>query len=111
MPSPYVTTLTPLQSAKLKTALQDQSFEFTQPIHTEFQARKKGLTCTLYTSGKLVIQGKEEEMKEFIQFFLEPQVLETFQFGYEDLSLNLEARIGIDESGKGDFFGPLCIAG
>jgi ribonuclease HIII len=23
----------------------------------------------------------------------------------------LDARLGVDESGKGDFFGPLCIAG
>ena len=27
------------------------------------------------------------------------------------LSFNLTPRIGIDESGKGDFFGPLCVAG
>jgi ribonuclease HIII len=28
-----------------------------------------------------------------------------------DPTLNLQGRIGIDESGKGDFFGPLCVAG
>jgi len=44
---------------------------------------------------------------------LEPEVLKQARLGYETL-LNpdlLLPRIGVDESGKGDFFGPLCIAG
>jgi ribonuclease HIII len=44
---------------------------------------------------------------------LEPQILGEARLGYEAV-LNPELllpRLGIDESGKGDFFGPLCIAG
>src|SRR4029453_7488170 len=50
---------------------------------------------------------------DFVQFVLEPKVLEEARFGYESI-LNpelLAPRIGVDESGKGDFFGPLCTAG
>jgi ribonuclease HIII len=105
--------------------LQAQGFTLTTPQYTLFAAARKGISCTLYTSGKLVVQGKE--MGEFIEFYLEP-LLETFTFTYpqiqeskpgsksshvSDLDLDNEftPHIGIDESGKGDYFGPLCIAG
>jgi ribonuclease HIII len=44
---------------------------------------------------------------------LEPEILKEARLGYEAV-LNPELllpRLGVDESGKGDFFGPLCIAG
>ena len=44
---------------------------------------------------------------------LEPEILKQARLGYEAV-LNpdlLLPRIGVDESGKGDFFGPLCVAG
>ena len=44
---------------------------------------------------------------------LEPEILQEARLGYEAV-LNpdlLLPRLGVDESGKGDFFGPLCIAG
>jgi ribonuclease HIII len=43
---------------------------------------------------------------------MEPQVVQTVKLGYEEV-VNPEAfapHIGVDESGKGDFFGPLVIA-
>ena len=94
---------------KLKAGLIAQGFEIAQPPYTLFQGKKKGVTCTLYTSGKLLVQGKD--MDQFIQFYLEPEILNTFTYGYQALDLDLSARIGVDESGKGDFFGPLCVAG
>lgn len=88
--------------------LEDQGFEISRPPHTHFSAKKKGLSCTAYTSGKLVVQGKE--MDTFIEFYLEPEILKTFSYKHGDLELDLSARIGVDEAGKGDFFGPLCVA-
>jgi ribonuclease HIII len=64
-----------------------------------------------YESGKLVVQGKGTQ--EFVEFVLEPEVLKQAKLGYEAV-LNpelLQPRIGVDESGKGDFFGPMCVAG
>ncbi len=64
----------------------------------------------LYQSGKCVVQGKGAQ--DFVTFTLEPFVLMAAKVGYEDV-LNPEAlapHIGVDESGKGDFFGPMVIA-
>jgi len=65
----------------------------------------------LYTSGKCVVQGKGAQ--DFVTFVLEPQILQTVGLGYEDIlnPLATAPHMGVDESGKGDFFGPLAIAG
>lgn len=94
---------------KLRSDLLSQGFDLTTPPHTIFAAKKKGVSCSLYQSGKITVQGKE--MAAFLEFYLEPEILKTCSFTYADLSIDQTARIGIDESGKGDFFGPLCIAG
>jgi len=59
----------------------------------------------------VVIQGRGTE--DFVKFRLEPEILGEAKLGYEEI-LNpemFEPHFGIDESGKGDFFGPLVIAG
>lgn len=109
MSSSFITQIDLSLANTLKEGLTTQGFEISQPAYTLFQGKKKGITCTLYTSGKLMVQGKE--MQSFIQFYLEPEILKTFTFGYETAQLDLSPRIGVDESGKGDFFGPLCVAG
>ncbi|NGX30692.1 MAG: Ribonuclease HIII [Chlamydiae bacterium] len=91
---------------KLKNDLKEQDFEFSCPQYTCFQAKKKHLTVTLYTSGKLVVQGKN--MQEFIEFYLEP-LLNDFSYSYKELYTDTTPHIGSDEAGKGDFFGPLCV--
>ena len=58
---------------------------------------------------KLCVQGSKAE--DFVLFVLEPQVLGAATLGYEDV-LNPEAtapHAGSDESGKGDYFGPLVV--
>lgn len=106
--APYVVELKENQFEKLKRDLIAQGFSLKQPEHTHFQALKSGISCTLYTSGKLVVQGKNA--KEFIEFYLEPELLGQFNLGYEQMKIDFTPRIGVDEAGKGDFFGPLCIA-
>jgi ribonuclease HIII len=106
---PFTATININLAAKLLEDLKQQEFEISNPAHTFFSAKKKGVTCTFYLSGKLVVQGKE--MAQFIEFYLEPQILGTFHFTNPLVDKNMISHIGIDESGKGDFFGPLCIAG
>src|SRR5207253_1551236 len=79
--------------------------------YARFAAEKDKLNVVFYESGKLVVQGKGT--REFIEFVLEPEILKEARLGYETV-LNPELllpRLGVDESGKGDFFGPLCVAG
>lgn len=94
---------------KLKNDLIEQGFEIKQPEHTLFAAQKKGVSCTLYTSGKLTVQGKDKD--SFITYYLEPEILKNLTYSYPEIGVDMTPRIGIDEAGKGDFFGPLCIAG
>jgi ribonuclease HIII len=78
--------------------------------HTQIAASIPDCRINLYNSGKLLVQGKAAQ--EWITFTLETEILKEVVIGYEEL-LDPEAfqpHMGIDESGKGDFFGPLVIA-
>lgn len=106
--APFVAQIDLALTEKMRSDLIEQGFSISAPQYTLFQAKKVGVSCTLYTSGKLVVQGKE--MAAFIQFYLEPEILHTFEFGYPVVPEEGESHMGSDESGKGDYFGPLCIA-
>jgi len=105
----FVTNIDLALADKLRSDLLDQGFELSTPPYTIFSAKKQGVSCTLYTSGKLTVQGKQKE--EFIAFYLEPEILQDLSFTHPQSKMDLTPRIGIDEAGKGDFFGPLCVAG
>ncbi|HXG47822.1 MAG TPA: ribonuclease HIII, partial [Methylomirabilota bacterium] len=103
--------LTEEQASALQAYLQQHHFKPREVPHARFAGEKDKLNVVFYESGKLVIQGKDTQ--EFIEFVLEPEILKQARLGYEAV-LNpdlLLPRLGVDESGKGDFFGPLCIAG
>ena len=107
----YTGSLTDEQASALETALSSRGFKFRAVPYARFAGEKDKINVVFYESGKLVVQGKGTQ--EFIEFVLEPEVLKQARLGYETI-LNpdlLLPRIGVDESGKGDFFGPLCIAG
>ncbi|MBS0628019.1 MAG: ribonuclease HIII, partial [Verrucomicrobia bacterium] len=94
---------------KLIADLETQGFTLTEAPYAFFSAKKSGLSCNLYHSGKLTVQGKGKD--EFISFYLEPEILGNLSYTHPASSHDPSARIGLDEAGKGDFFGPLCIAG
>jgi len=108
----YTHPLTTEQATKLRVLLQDLGFEFAERPYTLFFAQKNKLSVAVYEKGpKILLQGKGIE--EFVQFELEPKILEEAKLGYEEVHSPemFEPHFGIDESGKGDFFGPLVIAG
>src|SRR5688572_4901370 len=107
----YTTKLSDAQAQALKEHLEAHDFEFREVPYARFSAATKDYNVTFYESGKLVVQGKGTQ--GFIEFVLEPEILKEARLGYEAV-LNpdlLLPRIGVDESGKGDFFGPMCVAG
>jgi ribonuclease HII len=65
--------------------------------HEEAKAEIDGCVVTLYKSGKLLVQGKNSEKAK-------EKILAEFK-GTSELVL------GIDETGRGENFGPLVIAG
>ena len=100
------------QVNELRGILEQENYEFKNKDYAIFSAKKDRLNITVYEKGpKVLIQGKET--KNFIQFTLEPKILGFAKLGYEEelYPEMFEPHFGIDESGKGDFFGPLVIAG
>jgi ribonuclease HIII len=103
--------LTDEQASALDAALRARNWKPREVPYARFAFESDKANVVFYESGKLVVQGKGTQ--EFIEFLLEPEILKQAKLGYETV-LNpdlLLPRIGVDESGKGDFFGPLCIAG
>jgi ribonuclease HIII len=108
----YTHALTVNQAANLRTLLAELGFEFSLKPHTLFFAQKNKLSVAVYEKGpKVLVQGKG--VQEFVQFELEPRILGEAKLGYEEVHSPrmFEPHFGIDESGKGDFFGPLVVAG
>jgi ribonuclease HIII len=104
--------LSPDQAERLRTVLQERGWKFETRPYTLYFAQKDKLTAAVYEKGpKLVLQGRGTE--EFIQFTLEPEILGEAKLGYEEVHnpAMFAPHFGVDESGKGDFFGPLVIAG
>jgi ribonuclease HIII len=100
------------QTTRLRLLLDELGFEFSPKEYTLFFAQKNRLSVAVYEKGpKVLVQGKGVE--EFVQFELEPKILGEAKLGYEEVHSPemFEPHFGVDESGKGDFFGPLVIAG
>lgn len=80
-----------------------------------WEIKHKDFTATFYNSGKFVVQGKNistlfEKLSILGIKEIENREVKVKQ---EDLAMPILPMpyIGTDESGKGDFFGPLVIAG
>jgi ribonuclease HIII len=103
--------INPAQAEKLRAILGEKGFTFREVPYTLFGAQKQKLTINAYTSGKLLVQGRGA--KEFVEFVIEPEITGEAKVGYDEVHNPemFQPHLGIDESGKGDFFGPLVIAG
>ena len=108
----YTHALTQEQVAKLRALLDELGFKFAPKEWTVFFGQKNKLSVAVYEKGpKVLVQGKGVE--EFVQFELEPKILGEAKLGYEEVHSPemFQPHFGVDESGKGDFFGPLVISG
>ena len=96
----------------MRKLLEEEGWDFEPKPYTLYYGRKGKVNVAVYEKGpKVVVQGKGTE--EFVTFRLEPEILGAAKLGYEEvLAPEMFApHFGVDESGKGDFFGPLVIAG
>lgn len=79
-----------------------------------WEIRHKDFSATFYSSSKFVIQGKDIEPllnKLSVEFSSLFTLHSSPQPDLSQLTIHHSPHIGTDESGKGDFFGPLVIAG
>lgn len=98
------------QQKRLLDLLRSGNYRSVEVPYTQAAVDAESCRVALYTSGKCVVQGKGAQ--DWVLYNMEPLVLMQAQLGYEEVH-DPEAsqpHMGIDESGKGDFFGPLVIA-
>lgn len=110
-PASFTFNITPAQVEALRHRLTELDYDFATLPYGHYRASKGKVTVQAYESGKLVVQGKDAPA--FIEFTLEPEILGEAKLGYDEVHQPemFSPHLGIDESGKGDFFGPLVIAG
>jgi len=110
--STVVKKLNPTDGRRLEEALGSGPYEFRRVPHARFSAKGEGVVVTLYTSGKLVVQGSEAE--GFCMRYLggsgadvapKRKAASAQPEGWQPDVV----ATGSDEAGKGDVFGPLVV--
>lgn len=108
----YTAKLDDAQMEKLHAICEARGFTPFEVAYTRFAYKADHLKINVaaYTSGKVVIAGKGTE--DFVTNTLEPEVTGAAKLGYDEVLHPdwFEPHAGLDESGKGDFFGPVIAA-
>ncbi len=106
----YTVKLDSSQIEALRQSLRKRMWADYEVDHAHFAFKGDKVNVVAYKSGKVVIQGKKTE--DFVTFILEGEVTGDPQMGYDEVHHPewFEPHAGLDESGKGDFFGPLVSA-
>jgi ribonuclease HIII len=109
-PSAYQLVLDAGDQARLIAELRGGNYRDLSVPHTLAAAERPGCRICLYRSGKCTVQGKGAS--EWVRFVLEPGILRRTLDEPAGVapSQAVQPHMGVDESGKGDFFGPLVIA-
>lgn len=106
--------------ARLRSRLEESGFEMGGAPYARWAAKGPGVSVTHYLKGKLLVQGKGAE--DFVATYLDEMSGEAPDAAPGRAGVRKPAggassdevtapTIGTDESGKGDYFGPLVTAG
>jgi len=106
-----VVQIPPAERAKLRGRLSSGVFEFRNVPHALFSAKGEGVVATLYKSGKLVVQGDDPAffLERFAPGVVPPAPPEATPKKAPTTPLAERTTVGSDETGKGDYFGPLVV--
>ena len=106
----YGLKLTPAQMDRLEEIGKEKGWPSREVPYARFSFTGPQVNITGYESGKFLAQGKGTE--EFVTHILEPMVTGEAKLGYDEVHHPewFEPHAGLDESGKGDLFGPLVSA-
>lgn len=96
--------------SKLKTFFERENAEFSPQQNAIWRAKTSKYSAIFYNTGKFLIQGADvSDIAKRVEDFL--GVTSTTGIKQPDVEINIPlCHIGSDESGKGDFFGPLVVA-
>lgn len=97
----------------LQEILKERNWTVVDAPYMVFKASSEKISVAAYQSGKLVVQGANAQ--DFVEFILEPEILKEKAFEsvseqQSESEVPFYPHAGMDESGKGDFFGPLVIS-
>jgi len=108
--STYTLKLDDAQMERLRSILSGRGWEAFDVAYARYAFKGRDCNVTAYESGKLVVAGKGTE--EFVTMTLEPEVTKAPTLGYDEVLHPdwFEPHAGLDESGKGDLFGPVVAA-
>ena len=101
--------ITQKQAEEIKSFLANLGATFDSVQYSVWRAKTSNFQAIYYTSGKLLIQGKD--VSDIASKVNEILGKSSCSEKREEILMNAEKYIGTDESGKGDFFGPLVVAG
>lgn len=112
MGNSYSSKLDISREGELKIRLEKDGFLIKSVDHAFWRAAGSNVTVTFYKSGKLLAQGKGVEAfaEKFLGVKPLPGTPKKAGNSQESPKANYKSWIGTDESGKGDYFGPLVIA-
>jgi ribonuclease HIII len=106
----YTIKLDDAQMEKLRAVMAAKYWEEVEVPYARFAFKGPKVNVTAYTSGKVVVAGKETQ--DFVQNVIEAEVTGAAKLGYDEVHHPdwFEPHAGLDESGKGDLFGPVVAA-
>ena len=92
----------------LRERLAGGQFEFRTVPHALFSIKGEGVVATLYQSGKFVVQGPDPAL--FLARYAGVEAPAPSEARDPVVSpITERTTVGSDETGKGDFFGPLVV--
>ena len=103
--------MNPSEAPGVRQFFAEHGFDFREQAHAFWQARGPGCNATFYTSGKLLLQGKEADVWRGLLGELSPDARPYHRALAKHPTPQPAYWAGTDEAGKGDYFGPLVVAG
>lgn len=91
----------PRHEVTLRSLLHSDGFSFADHQYAFWRGSYEGTTVIFYQSGKVLVQGKN--IAPIAELLINQGFLASPEHGHD-------RWIGVDESGKGDYFGPLVVA-
>lgn len=107
----FTLKLPPAEAPRLRVFFLDHGFELKDAPYAFWQARGPGCIATFYQSGKLLVQGPEADAWRGLLGDETPDARPFYRALAAHPTPAPVEWIGTDEAGKGDYFGPLVVAG
>ncbi|MGC6415626.1 MAG: ribonuclease HIII [Bradymonadia bacterium] len=111
MSSSYTIKIDPNEQAIIRAFFHRHDFEFDDVAHAFWRALGPDVRATFYRSGKLLLQGKEASTWRGLLSDVSSSATPYAAALARHPKPNPDVWGGTDEAGKGDYFGPLVVAG